>query len=253
MITDICFPKQNIDEIYGHYELELSLIEKVVNGEVTGALRLLDALFDDRHLYPLDERCALRSIKNHMITLSVLLCHNVIKKGVSPYSAKAKNQSFIKLIENSPSRLALMNLGTLLIKAYCTQVTSRLTQASDTHIIKAINYIHNNLGEDLTLERVSEHVNLSRCYFCTQFKKETQLSFSNYLTYARIEKSKFLLTHSDKSILDIAILLGFNSQNYFTTQFKKFTGMTPKKFRGSGSVEQSGYRHVCFPGNPWVP
>ncbi|GAB6085885.1 AraC family transcriptional regulator [Alkaliphilus crotonatoxidans] len=238
MITDICFPKPNINEIYEHYELELSLIDKVVNGEVKEALGLFDELFDNRHLYALDERCAFRSQKNHLISLSALLCHNVIKKGVPPYTAKAKNQSFVKLIENAGTMATLMNLGRILIRGYCTQVTSRLTRASDAHIIKAINYIHNNLGEDLTLERVAEHVNLSRCYFCTQFKKETRLSFSNYLAHARIEKSKFLLTHSDKSILDIAILLGFNSQNYFTTQFKKFTGMTPKKFRIAGSAQK---------------
>ena len=63
------------------------------------------------------------------------------------------------------------------------------------------------------------------------FKKETQMCFTNYITHARIEKSKFLLSHSDKSILDIAILLGFNTQNYFTTKFKECTGLTPKEFR----------------------
>ncbi|WIV12390.1 helix-turn-helix transcriptional regulator [Proteiniborus sp. MB09-C3] len=54
-----------------------------------------------------------------------------------------------------------------------------------------------------------------------------------------IEKSKYLLCNSDKSILDIAILMGFNSQSYFTTQFKKYTGLSPKEFRDGNN--NTGY------------
>ncbi|ARC83862.1 helix-turn-helix domain protein [Clostridium argentinense CDC 2741] len=231
MITNIYFPKQNIDEFYKHHEFEIILIDKILSGEVIEALKTYEDFVYNKCFYDLSEKCEVRSIKNHMISLSVLLCHNIIKKGISPYSAKAKNQAFIKLIENSKSTKEIFELGRSMIKGYSMQINTNLTQVNNIYITKALNYIHNNLGEPLTLEKVADHVHLSKCYFCTQFKKETQMCFTNYITHARIEKSKFLLSHSNKSILDIAILLGFNNQNYFTTKFKNFTGLTPKEFR----------------------
>jgi AraC-like DNA-binding protein len=63
------------------------------------------------------------------------------------------------------------------------------------------------------------------------------MNFTEYLTYTRIEKSKYLLCNSDKSILDIAVLIGFNSQSYFTTNFKKHTGVTPKEFREKNNID----------------
>lgn len=57
------------------------------------------------------------------------------------------------------------------------------------------------------------------------------MSFTDYLNSTRIDKSKYLLSNSDKSLLDIGVLVGFNSQSYFTAQFKKYTGISPRKFR----------------------
>jgi YesN/AraC family two-component response regulator len=233
MIPEIYFPKQNIDEIYRHHELEQALIEKVVNGEITEAVRVYNLLLSGDLAYELSNRCRLYSLKNHMLSMIVLLCHHVIKNGVSPYSAKAKSQAFFKLIEDTPSIDELLDLGQKAVMSYAAQIAAQRTEAKDASIVKALNHIHNSLGENLTLEKVAEHVGLSRCYFCTQFKKETGLSFSHYLTLARIQKSKYLLANSQKPILDIAILLGFNSQNYFTTQFKKYVGLSPKKYRNS--------------------
>lgn len=44
-------------------------------------------------------------------------------------------------------------------------------------------------------------------------------------------KNKYLLCNSNKSVSDIAILIGFKSQSSFTTQFKKYTGLSPVEFR----------------------
>jgi len=52
----------------------------------------------------------------------------------------------------------------------------------------------------------------------------------------------------DMSILDIAILIGFNSQNYFTTQYKKYTGLSPKGFREKKSDKYS----IGIKNNIWL-
>nr|WP_246169643.1 AraC family transcriptional regulator [Alkalibaculum sporogenes] len=111
------------------------------------------------------------------------------------------------------------------------QINIDKINATHPQISDALHYIQDHLGECLTLDSVAIQANLSKFYFSSQFKKETGMPFSAYLTYARIQRSKFLLTYSNKSILEIAILLGFNSQSYFATQFKKLTGVTPIAYR----------------------
>lgn len=99
------------------------------------------------------------------------------------------------------------------------------------HINKAICYTCHNYWEPLTIERMAEYLGLNKCYFCQLFKKETGKTYSQFLNEIRIEKSKELLKNTDMSILDIALSVGYNNQNYYTMAFKKITGVTPLKYR----------------------
>jgi AraC-like DNA-binding protein len=237
MIENLNYPKPNSDSLYAFYNFEIKLIEYILNGEEKHALRLYDEFFSKEYTYSFTGCTNSLCIKNYIISISLLICHSVIKKGVSSYSANAKCHAFSILIENSKSKTDVINIGKKMIKAYIKQVASSIHNVDNVPIRKAIDYIHDNLGEDLSLDMVANHANLSRCYFCTQFKKQVKMNFTEYLTYTRIEKSKYLLCNSDKSILDIAVLIGFNSQSYFTTNFKKHTGVTPKEFREKNNID----------------
>ncbi len=232
LIENMCFPKPDMDDLYKIYEFEMELIEVILNAEINNALKLYDSFFSKSTIYNIIGNDEIRCLKNYIISLAMLISHSVIKKSVSPYSGKAKYTAFSKAIEKCITKQDVIVMGKEMVKGFTTQVVRSLNSDVDNVCIrKAIDYIHNNLGDDITLDRVADHVNLSKCYFCTQFKKETKMNFTDYLTYTRIEKSKYLLCNSNKSILDIAVLMGFNSQSYFTTQFKKYTGVRPKEFR----------------------
>lgn len=98
-------------------------------------------------------------------------------------------------------------------------------------IIQAIEYIDNNINENITLEKISFICNLSQCYFSKLFKKETGLTFINYLNSRKISKAKELLVNTDEPINNIAINLGFEDCGYFIRVFKKAEKITPKKYR----------------------
>lgn len=237
MLANLNYPKANSDNLYAIYNFEIKLVEYILGGQEQDALRLYNKFFSKEYIYDLIENGHSLCIRNYIISISLLICHSVIKKGVSTYSAKAKHHAFSNLIETSTSRVDVINIGRSMIKAYIKQVTGSIHNIDNLSIRKAIDYIHDNLGDELTLDMVATHANLSRCYFCTQFKKEVKMNFTEYLNFSRIEKSKYLLCNSDKPILDIAILIGFNSQSYFTNQFRKHTGISPKEFRGKGNAE----------------
>ncbi|MBC8591045.1 helix-turn-helix domain-containing protein [Wansuia hejianensis] len=101
------------------------------------------------------------------------------------------------------------------------------------HIKKAIDYIDARYADNITLSNVSSYLNINKSYFCSLFKKETGKTFTEFLNEKRIEKSKELLAQEGLSILDIALMVGFNNQNYYNIIFKKIANKTPLEFRQS--------------------
>ncbi|TAH63478.1 MAG: AraC family transcriptional regulator [Gottschalkiaceae bacterium] len=99
------------------------------------------------------------------------------------------------------------------------------------HVRKAIEYTRKHYKKPLSLDRIAKYLDLNKCYFCHLFKKETGKSYSKFLNEIRIEKSKYLLLNTDLSMLEIALSVGYNNQNYYNIAFKKNTGTTPLKYR----------------------
>ncbi|HBE9527305.1 TPA: helix-turn-helix domain-containing protein [Clostridioides difficile] len=63
------------------------------------------------------------------------------------------------------------------------------------------------------------------------FKKKSGYTFTNFLSKVRVEKSKKYILKKDLSTLDFAVLIGFNSQNYYSIIFKKFNNFTPIEYK----------------------
>ena len=97
------------------------------------------------------------------------------------------------------------------------------------HVRKAVDYINSNYNNDLTLLDVANYLNINKSYLCTLLKKETGKTFTQLLN----EMSKNLLLENKSSMLNIALQVGFNNQNYFNITFKKITGMTPIEYRSN--------------------
>ena len=99
-------------------------------------------------------------------------------------------------------------------------------------IKEAMQYIKNNYFRDIKVDDVAEHMNISGDYFRHLFKEEVGDGFVEYLTQIRINKSKQLLLENRYKLYEIANLVGYNSGAYFSTVFKKNTGMSPQDYQG---------------------
>ncbi len=107
-------------------------------------------------------------------------------------------------------------------------------------VLKAIEHIRENYtNEDISLKSVAAHVNLSPTYFCSLFKKETGMNFSDYLSKVRIDKSAELLKRTSKTISEIAFEVGFSDYRYFSQIFKKFKGETPREYHTRNMKESA--------------
>lgn len=132
------------------------------------------------------------------------------------------------------SHLLVLELFVLLSRALKTEWENSISDKSPKlrQLIQiSIGFIKNNYERDISLEDIARYVFLSPGYFIRAFKEETGTSPINYLLKIRIERAMELLSDTGDRIIDIALAVGFSSQQRFNEIFRKYTGMTPTHYR----------------------
>ena len=94
-------------------------------------------------------------------------------------------------------------------------------------------YIGAHYAEPLTLQDMADEFFMSREYFSVRFKKLVGIGFSEYLNQLRVSYAIKLLDQPDMTVTEAAYRCGFNDSAYFATVFKRFHGITPKKYQQS--------------------
>lgn len=98
-------------------------------------------------------------------------------------------------------------------------------------IAKAMSYINDHLREELPLQTIGDHVQLSPTYLGRIFKKETGISIVDYIWEQRIFAAKRLMHETALRSYEIAESVGFNNYSYFCTMFKKIMKQSPNEYR----------------------
>jgi len=124
------------------------------------------------------------------------------------------------------------------IKSAGKYKTSPLTENASTDYMHTLKkYLEKEKvyrDNDLTMGKLASDLNIPSFYISQTLNQKLKLNFYDFINLYRIEEAKELLSskeHSDKSILEILLLSGFNSKSVFNTFFKKQTGMTPSAYR----------------------
>jgi AraC-like DNA-binding protein len=91
-------------------------------------------------------------------------------------------------------------------------------------------YIHANYDKNPDVNAVAASVHLSTAAFCRYFKKQTKMTFTDFVNQYRITQAKTLLL-KDVSVSEACYEVGFESLSYFNKLFKKLTGENPSAFR----------------------
>ncbi|MBR4378071.1 MAG: AraC family transcriptional regulator [Bacilli bacterium] len=102
---------------------------------------------------------------------------------------------------------------------------------NDTFVNKVIQELNKAKYEKFSLEKVSKNVSYSKSYLCRHFKKVTGITIINYFYSLKIEEAKKLLLNGEHSIEETSDLLNFDSVQYFSKVFKKYSGLSPSNWR----------------------
>lgn len=93
-------------------------------------------------------------------------------------------------------------------------------------------FIKNHYAEEITINDIAKIFSIDPCYLSKSFKYYKQISPMQFLTNTRIEAAKHLLTKSkDIKLKDIATMVGYSNQYYFSRIFKSVTNQSPSKYR----------------------
>ncbi|MBO9606758.1 MAG: helix-turn-helix domain-containing protein [Paenibacillaceae bacterium] len=110
-------------------------------------------------------------------------------------------------------------------------IETAFKEKKSRHIREAVKLIEENDGQELSLTAAADRLDLNPSYLSRIFKEKTGTGFMEFVTNARIEKSKKLLHETNMKVKDIGELLGYANVNYYIRIFKEVTGTTPREYR----------------------
>jgi two-component system response regulator YesN len=190
--------------------------------------------FFNAYLRPLGET-ALKStlIKNYIFVDVILATAKLVNELGGDVDRVVPELSSIEtILSNVKSVEQLREQAYKIISLGLTYRDSRPNGQHVYMIRRAKDYIeHHYADANLSLHEVAAQANLSASHFSAVFSQETCQTFKEYLTEIRIGKAKELLRMTPLRSADIAYQVGYNDPHYFSSVFKKNTGLSPIEFR----------------------
>jgi two-component system response regulator YesN len=211
-------------------ETEKELIAFVQSGNKQQATNLLNILLSD--IFSIAEG-NIDTIRVRVFELVAFLSRAAVDSGAPLHEVNRITKETFEICDEKTDFERLCQLTTGAMEGFIDTVyRNRDNIKTSYHLTRAIDYIRSNYGAELTLKNVAESVYVSEYYLSHLFRKEMDMTFSDYVTHVRIAKAKELLTDHIARIQEVAENTGFNDPNYFAKIFKKYTGISPSAYQG---------------------
>lgn len=105
-------------------------------------------------------------------------------------------------------------------------------------ISNAVNFAKQNATDNgISVEDVAKNAGFSIDYFNRIFLSHTGFTVTGYISYIRLKQAAFLLRTTDKTVLDIALEIGYESHEGFTKAFRKKYGAAPNEYRTANKAK----------------
>ena len=174
----------------------------------------------------------LTNIKYHFVVTVAMITRRCVEAGMELEQAFRLSDFYILKMDACTSIEAISKLHKQMALDYTRKMMLvKKSTVISKPIVQCMDYIYSHINCRITVDELAALAGLSRCYLSRLFKKELNISVSDYICEMKIEKAQHLLRYSDYSLIEIANYLAFSSQSHFIQTFKKMVGVTPKKYR----------------------
>lgn len=191
--------------------------------------KLLDEIFNNQYSYSQYERMMIRFFSNYYEFLEIHSLDIVNVEDRQPFIHRLFQLSTREEIERW--------LREDWLHPVIQQIQMKTEQESDSLSQRLIQIIHEEFDQDIKLEKIAERLHYNASYLSFLFKKETNMSFSEYLSAYRIDKAKDWLENTPMTVKEIAERLKYNNSQNFIRSFRKNVGMTPGNYRKNRAIE----------------
>ena len=170
----------------------------------------------------LEPNLAKEAAKNFLYPLSIKLK----EEGIPPLAALTLDEAFLELDKAADSAA----LRKALLKT--THSLFAVLHGTNSDLVERTkDYILEHIGQDLSLEDISEHFYVSPSHFSRTFKAQAGETLIRFISRCKMEYAAQLLANTNLKIYDVCEQVGYKSLRHFNKLFKAYTGMQPSGYR----------------------
>ncbi len=226
--------KMNIEEnkhiIESRYEHQNRMMDAITRGDKTEVNHIINFTTDILEFSNRVPGSPIRSSKNMAFVSNTLFRVAAERSGVHPVYLHNISERFAIMIERTTTIPYLKKLFVLMVNEYCDLVSTFSTGHYSPIVKKTVDYIMLHLGSSIALRQIAEQIHVNPSHLSRKFKEDTGMTITEFINQKRVDEAKLYLQRGNRSITDIAFLVGFNDLNYFSKVFKKLTSVTPSQY-----------------------
>ncbi len=175
----------------------------------------------------------LRNLRYHLIILISMITRFCVEGGMDIETAYTMSDMYIQKSDISIDEKELFEIKKAVIIDFTTAMHNLHKQqpSCNYHVTKAVELIKKYLTEHISIKQIAAELNITPDYLNRLFKKEFNVSVSEYILCEKCTMAKYMLENSTSSCSEIGAFLGFSSVSHFIKCFKKINHLTPAVYR----------------------
>lgn len=214
--------------------LEKELVSCVEFGNTERLNTLFNELYSRPGTVPPIAPDGLRSYKDIFIFSVGVASRAALRGGLNFDVMNSITSYYLQQVEKLEGYQSISAMLRQMFTDFSERTKRSRTLSSDSPTIRKMDKIVlSHLEEKISPTMISEQLGMNCSYLCRLFMQETGETISEHVNKLKIEEGKRLLKTTDLPIAQIAVRLGFSSQNYFHTVFRRVCGMSPSEYRRS--------------------
>ncbi len=183
------------------------------------------------HLQQLESKGNLNAIYMQAVHHSImqLFYGFLLENNIQAYEL-FKNETFLEL--NEKAEYSIRNMVRYCSYLYDTTYEQiEFLKQEDSVVARIKKYIEQHYKENISREEIAASIFITPNYLSKIFHEKAGITLREYINICRIEEAKHLMTTTDYSVTEIALMTGFENISYFSTVFKRYSGETPAAWK----------------------